>query len=90
MTFKVTGTAGHGSLTLINTAGEKMRRLIDRVMDYREQQVNKLSLNPSLTVGDITFVNMTMMGVRFKLIYFLYLKIIRGVLSRTWSPKHWK
>jgi len=59
----VTGTDGHGSLPLKNTAGEKLRRLIDLVMDYRQQQQDKLDKNPDLQVGDLTFVNLTELQV---------------------------
>ncbi|KDR16327.1 aminoacylase-1 [Zootermopsis nevadensis] len=53
------GTPGHGSLLLPDTAGEKVRIIIDRFMDFREQEKKKLGSNPSLTVGDITTVNLT-------------------------------
>lgn len=42
-----------------------MRRLVDRVMDYREQQTDKLLADPSLDVGNITFVNFTMVEVKY-------------------------
>lgn len=53
------GTPGHGSLLLPNTAGEKVRIIIDHFMDFREQERKKLVSNPSLTVGDVTTVNLT-------------------------------
>lgn len=55
------GTTGHGSLLLKNTAGEKLRRFLDRIMDYRDDQAKKLENNPELTIGDVTTVNLTMM-----------------------------
>jgi aminoacylase len=57
------GTPGHGSLLLPDTAGEKVRIIIDRFMDFREQEKKKLDSNPSLTVGDITTVNLTQLKV---------------------------
>lgn len=57
--FKCSGTTGHGSLLHKNTAGEKIRILIDRMMDFREQEVRKLENNPDWTVGDVTTINLT-------------------------------
>lgn len=53
------GTPGHGSLLLHDTAGEKVRIIIDRFMDYREKEKKKLEQDPNLTVGDVTTVNLT-------------------------------
>ncbi|XP_037028851.1 aminoacylase-1-like isoform X1 [Bradysia coprophila] len=60
--FKCPGTPGHGSLLHKNTAGEKIRVIIDRMMDFREQEVRKLDNNPDLTIGDVTTVNLTMIS----------------------------
>lgn len=49
----------HGSLLHKETAGEKVRLIIDRMMDFREQEVRKLENNPDLTVGDVTTINLT-------------------------------
>jgi aminoacylase len=57
------GTPGHGSLLLPDTAGEKVRIIIDRFMDFREQEKKKLEMNPNLTVGDVTTVNLTCLKV---------------------------
>jgi aminoacylase len=57
------GTPGHGSLLLPDTAGEKVRVIIDHFMDFREQERKKLISNPSLTVGDVTTVNLTQLKV---------------------------
>lgn len=59
--FKFNGTTGHGSLLLKNTAGQKARYLIDRMMDLREAESLKLENNPQMTIGDVTTVNLTMM-----------------------------
>lgn len=53
------GTPGHGSLILPNTAGEKLRYIIDMFMDLREQQKRILESDPKLTTGDVTTINMT-------------------------------
>lgn len=57
------GTPGHGSLLLPDTAGEKVRIIIDRFMDFREQEKQKLDSHPSLNVGDVTTVNLTQLKV---------------------------
>ncbi|XP_058466583.1 aminoacylase-1-like [Malaya genurostris] len=60
--FYISGTPGHGSLLLEDTAGEKARKLLDRMMDYREMEENKLKNDRKLTIGDITTVNLTMIS----------------------------
>lgn len=57
--FKCSGTTGHGSLLHKNTAGQKLRYIIDQFMDLREEEVAKLDNNPELSVGDVTTVNLT-------------------------------
>jgi hypothetical protein len=57
------GTPGHWSLLLPATAGEKVRIIIDRFMDFREQEKKRLDSDPSLTVGDVTSVNLTQLKV---------------------------
>lgn len=59
--FKCSGTTGHGSLLHANTAGERIRYIIDRFMDMRAVEVAKLAENPALTVGDVTTVNLTIL-----------------------------
>jgi len=57
------GTTGHGSLLLPDTAGEKVRIIIEHFMDFREQEKKKLDSDPSLTLGDVTTVNLTRLKV---------------------------
>jgi hypothetical protein len=57
------GTTGHGSSLLPDTAGEKVRIIIDHFMDFREQEKKKLDSNPSLTISDVTSVNLTKLKV---------------------------
>lgn len=59
--FKCSGNAGHGSLLLKNTAGEKVNYLIGKFMEFRANEVQRLENNPELTIGDVTTVNLTMM-----------------------------
>ncbi|XP_063705600.1 aminoacylase-1-like isoform X2 [Culicoides brevitarsis] len=57
--FRIRGNTGHGSLLLENTPGEKLRVLLDKMMDFRDQECQKLVNDPNLTVGDVTTVNLT-------------------------------
>lgn len=57
--FKCNGTTGHGSLLLKDTAAEKMRYIIDRMMDFRENEVKRMENNPEFTIGDVTTLNLT-------------------------------
>jgi aminoacylase len=53
------GTPGHGSLLLHNTAGEKASHILNKLFDFRNQEKQKLVDNPSWTLGDVTTVNLT-------------------------------
>lgn len=59
--FIINGTTGHGSLLLDNTVGEKARKLIDRIDDYRREQIKELEKNPLLGYSDVTSINLTIM-----------------------------
>lgn len=52
------GTPGHGSILHDNTAGEKIRIIIDRFMDYRAQEKEKLK-DSKVQLGDVTTINLT-------------------------------
>lgn len=65
------GHPGHGSLLLDNTAGEKVRKLLDRFYEFREQEQKKLRDNPSFTIGDVTTVNLTQLKVRINIKFHL-------------------
>ncbi|XP_053612517.1 aminoacylase-1-like [Plodia interpunctella] len=54
-----TGQPGHGSLLIPNTAGEKLRYIIDKFMDLREEQKRILENDPTLYIGDVTTINLT-------------------------------
>ncbi|XP_026500882.2 aminoacylase-1-like [Vanessa tameamea] len=54
-----TGQPGHGSLLLPNNSGEKLRYIINKFMDMREEQKTILESNPKLTIGDVTTINLT-------------------------------
>lgn len=58
-----TGPTGHGSILHENTAGEKIRYVLDRFMDFRDAEKRKLAENPNYTMGDVTTINLTMLVV---------------------------
>ncbi|XP_066970090.1 aminoacylase-1-like isoform X1 [Macrobrachium rosenbergii] len=64
------GQPGHGSQFLPNNSGEKLRKVINSFMAYREEQKKLLSANKSLRLGDVTTVNLTMLqgGVQFNVV----------------------
>jgi len=62
MTFTAKGNAGHGSLLLDNTAGEKITYILNKMNALRQTQVDRLRNNPELTIGDVTTVNLTRLG----------------------------
>lgn len=62
MTFNCTGTAGHGSLLLKNTAGEKVNYILNQMIELRKSEAKKLEANPNFTIGDVTTINLTMIN----------------------------
>lgn len=57
--FRFTGNAGHGSILLPNTAGEKLGYVVNKMMEFRASQVKRLEDDPNLFFGDVTTVNLT-------------------------------
>jgi len=57
-----TGPPGHGSRFIEGSAGEKMRKVIDKFMDFRDSEENRLKSDPNKKLGDVTTVNMTILG----------------------------
>ncbi|CAH0719842.1 unnamed protein product, partial [Brenthis ino] len=53
------GKSGHGSLLLPDNCGEKIRYIIDKFMDLRQESKNKLETDTNLTIGDVTSINLT-------------------------------
>ncbi|CAH1738309.1 aminoacylase-1-like isoform X2 [Aphis gossypii] len=58
---KCSGTPGHGSLIHENTAGEKLHYIINKFMNWREQEKLRMK-SCKLNVGDVTTVNLTMLN----------------------------
>lgn len=44
-----------------NTPGEKIHYIIDKFMNFRKDQLDKLESNPEFTLGDVTTVNLTLL-----------------------------
>lgn len=55
------GQAGHGSLMQENSSGEKVQYMLNKFMDLRKCELNKLKDNPELKVGDVSAINLTML-----------------------------
>jgi len=55
------GSPGHGSRFLENTAGEKAQKVINKLLEFRSHEKERLEANPELTLGDVTTVNLTLM-----------------------------
>lgn len=61
LTITCTGQTGHGSILHENTAGEKLQYIINKFMNWREYEKNKLK-NSDLGLGDVTTINLTMIN----------------------------
>lgn len=57
--LKCRGTSGHGSLLHENTAAEKVRYLLNKVLDRRDAELKKLECDSKLRIGDVTTINVT-------------------------------
>lgn len=53
------GPPGHGSRFVEDTVGEKMCKIVQSFMSFREEQKKRLNSNPDLKLGDVTTVNWT-------------------------------
>ncbi|XP_078270464.1 aminoacylase-1-like isoform X2 [Rhinoraja longicauda] len=64
------GNPGHGSRFIENTAGEKVRRVINSFLDFREKEKKRLNQSECLTLGDVTTVNLTSLkgGVAYNVV----------------------
>ncbi|XP_077985268.1 aminoacylase-1-like [Glandiceps talaboti] len=55
---KCVGNPGHGSRFIENTAAEKLQKVINSFLAFREEQKELLQKNEELRLGDVTTVNM--------------------------------
>lgn len=49
-------------MMLDNTAAEKLQYLLNKFLEFRKKEKEKLDRNPDLTLGDITTVNLTILN----------------------------
>uniref|UniRef100_A0A8C2C2W2 N-acyl-aliphatic-L-amino acid amidohydrolase n=1 Tax=Cyprinus carpio TaxID=7962 RepID=A0A8C2C2W2_CYPCA len=70
ITVRCPGSPGHGSRFVENTAAEKLRRVINSFLEFREKEKTRLNTNECFTLGDVTTVNMTMVkgGVAYNVV----------------------
>nr|CAB3219984.1 aminoacylase-1 [Phallusia mammillata] len=57
--FKSEGNPGHGSRFIENTAAEKLMKLIDTLLNFREEEKVKFQQSVKCNLGDATTVNLT-------------------------------
>ncbi|OCT85693.1 hypothetical protein XELAEV_18023864mg [Xenopus laevis] len=57
--FHCRGETGHASRLIEDTAAAKLHSVISSVLEFRENERNRLLSDPSLTLGDVTSVNLT-------------------------------
>jgi aminoacylase len=62
--FRVTakGKAGHASMMFEDTAAEKLHKVMNKFLSIRESEKARLKANRVADLGDVTSVNMTMLG----------------------------
>ncbi|KAK6174931.1 hypothetical protein SNE40_013487 [Patella caerulea] len=64
------GQPGHGSQFIENTAAQKIQKVINRFLSFRDEEEKRLKSDESLSLGHVTTVNMTMMdgGIQFNVV----------------------
>ena len=62
--FTAYGRTGHGSLLLNDTAAEKIQKVINKMLNLREEEKMRFEGNNSLALGDVTTINLNMLEVR--------------------------
>ncbi|XP_065325027.1 aminoacylase-1-like isoform X2 [Gordionus sp. m RMFG-2023] len=66
----ITGSSGHASRFIENSAVSKFQKLLISCMEYREQERKRLITDSELTLGDVTTINLTQLkaGVAFNVV----------------------
>ncbi|XP_065365578.1 aminoacylase-1-like [Calliphora vicina] len=59
--FKFNGPAGHGSILMDNTSGEKLANFLNKIISFRSAETKRLKTNSDLKGGDVTSINLTML-----------------------------
>ncbi|XP_065889540.1 aminoacylase-1-like [Dysidea avara] len=52
-----TGNTGHGSAFIKDTAMEKLYKIMTSALEFRKSEEKRLEADPSLTLGDVTTIN---------------------------------
>lgn len=67
---KCQGNPGHGSRFIENTAAEKLRKVINKFLDFRGMEEEKLKNSHCLKLGDVTTLNLTLLkgGIQFNVV----------------------
>lgn len=60
--MKCHGNSGHGSLFVNDTPGKKIQYLINKFMNWRDSEEQKLKDNAELEIGDVTTINLTVIS----------------------------
>ncbi|XP_060691770.1 aminoacylase-1-like [Hemiscyllium ocellatum] len=70
VTVHCPGCPGHGSRFIENTAAEKLRKVLNSFLDFREKEKKRLDLSQCLTLGDVTTINLTLLqgGVAYNVV----------------------
>lgn len=55
------GQGGHAAMMIEHSPGQKVNYMLNKMMQLREHEAQKLKDNPKLTQGDVTTVNLTML-----------------------------
>lgn len=66
------GQPGHGSRFLPNTAGEKLHKVINSFLSFRNKEERRLKDNPDLSLGHVTTINLTMLDVSLLILAFCH------------------
>uniref|UniRef100_A0AC35TJ74 N-acyl-aliphatic-L-amino acid amidohydrolase n=1 Tax=Rhabditophanes sp. KR3021 TaxID=114890 RepID=A0AC35TJ74_9BILA len=65
--FICKGSSGHGSRFIENTAIAKFQFILNKALEYRSSQENKLKCNPEFTIGNVTSLNCTKVDGGFQI-----------------------
>ena len=57
------GKTGHASIMFEDTAAEKIHHVMNKLLGIRTEQKKLLNSSADRQLGDVTSVNMTMLGV---------------------------
>ena len=61
--FTAHGKSGHGSQLFNDTAAEKIQKVLNKMLNLREMEKARYEGNTSLSLGDVTTVNLNFLEV---------------------------